>query len=245
MITRAAMAFVLVLVYGGAQAQTPPVPPARAQLNEVQRLSSVADYASAMKLFESVKRATPDAIESLDGLKIAIVYIHTGHIDKFLDLTKWLGARYASPRTSTDAERSVKGYIVWKGAKDPAILAQAVAMTKFASEHAVASGEGEYQGFFDTSYGIALYRVGRYAEAAKWLPRMLTHQDVLVRSLALGFNAMNEWKLGNHARARELMSRARQELPNLPQPGSPTFGADWTDVLITKMVLAEAETVLK
>jgi hypothetical protein len=74
---------------------------------------------------------------------------------------------------------------------------------------------------------------------------MLTHQDVLVRSLALGFNAMNEWKLGNRARARELMARARQELPHLPQPGSATFGADWTDVLITKMVLAEAETVLK
>jgi hypothetical protein len=41
------------------------------------------------------------------------------------------------------------------------------------------------------------------------------------------------------------MTRARQELPNLPQPGSPTFGADWTDVLITKMVIAEAEVTLK
>jgi hypothetical protein len=118
-------------------------------------------------------------------------------------------------------------------------------MTTFASEHAVASGEGEYQGFFDTSRGIALYRVGRYAEAARWLPKTLNHQDVLVRSLALGFNAMNEWKLDHRARAQALLAQARQEIPKLPQPGSATFGADWTDVLITKMVLAEAETVVK
>ncbi len=238
-----AVAFAAV-VGGSASAQTPPVTPVRAQLDEVRRLSSVADYAGAMKLFESVKATTPDAIESLDGLKIAIVYLQTGNTAKFLDLTNWLIARYKSPKLSTDAERSVKGYLVWKGATDPKILAHAVEMTTFASEQAVASGEGEYQGFFDTARGIALYRVGRYAEAARWLPTQLDHQDVLVRSLALGFNAMNEGKLGHRTKANEFMARARQELPKLPRPGSATFGADWTDVLITKMVLAEAESVI-
>ncbi len=229
----------------GLAAQTQPASPARARLDEVQRLASVGDYAGATTLFEAVKAQSPEAIESLDGLKIAIVYLQTGNTARFLELTHWLVARYQSPKTSTDAERSVKAYIVWKGAKDPKILAHAVEMTTFASEHAVASGEGEYQGFFDTSRGIALYRVGRYAEAAQWLPKTLDHDDVLVRSLALAFNAMNEWKLGHRARATELMARARQEAPKLPAPGSPTFGADWTDVLITKMVLAEAETVVK
>jgi cytochrome c5 len=176
---------------------------------------------------------------------MAIVYLQTGNTAKFLDLTNWLIARYQSPKTSTDAERSVKGYIIWKGATDPKILAHAVEMTEFASEHAQASGEAEYQGFFDTSRGIALYRAGRYSEAAQWLPKTLSHQDVLVRSLALGFNAMNEWKLGHRPRANELMAQVRRELPNLPAPGSPTFGDDWTDVLITKMVVAEAETLVK
>jgi hypothetical protein len=230
---------------GVAAAQTPPTSPVRAQLDEVRRLASVADYAGAMKLFESVKAQSPDAIESLDGLKIAIVYLHTGNTAKFLDLTNWLIARYKSPKTSTDAERSVKAYIIWKGATDPKILAHAVEMTKFASEHAQASGEGEYQGFFDTSRGIALYRGGRYSEAAQWLPKQLSHDDVLVRSLALGFNAMNEWKLGHRDKAKDLMAQVRRELPKLPAPGSPTFGADWTDVLITKMVVAEAETFVK
>jgi tetratricopeptide (TPR) repeat protein len=246
MTLRAAVAVVAFMTSCGvAVAQTPAASPVRAKLDEVRRLASVADYAGAMKLFETVKAQAPDAIESLDGLKIAIVYAQTGNTAKFIELTNWLIARYQAPKSSTDAERSVKAYIVWKGAKDPKILAHAVEMTKFASEHAVASGEGEYQGFFDTSRGIALYRVGRYSEAAQWLPKTLNHDDVLVRSLALAFNAMNEWKLGHRARANDLMARARQELPRLPAPGSPTFGADWTDVLITKMVVAEAETVVK
>ena len=234
-----------VVVCGVAAAQTPAVSPARAQLDEVQRLSSVADYAGAMKLFETVKAKTPDAIESLDGLKIQIVYLQTGNTAKFLDLTNWLIARYTSPKTSTDAERSVKGYVIWKGATDPKIVAHAVQMTAFASEHAVASGQGEYQGFFDTSRGIALYRAGKYAEAAQWLPKSLNHENVLVRSLTLAFDAMTEFKLGHRAQATNLLARARQELPKLPAPGSATFGADWTDVLITKMAVAEAATVVK
>lgn len=234
---------VLLVGSGLAAAQTPPVSPARAELDEVRRLASVLDYAAAMTLFESVQAKTPDAIESLDGLKIQIVYLETGHTDKFLNLERFLIARYKSPKVSTDAERSVKGYLIWKGATDPTILSHALEMTRFARERAVASGEGEYQGFFDTAYGIALYRLGRYAEAAKWLPGQLDHQDVLVRTLALGFTAMNEFKLGNRARSHELMSRARKDQSNLPKLGSPTIGADWTDVLITKMVMAEAESL--
>lgn len=238
-------ALAIMALSGSAAAQTPAVSPVRAQLDEVRRLSSVADYTGAMRLFERVKASTPDAIESLDGLKISIVYLHTGNVAKFLDLTNWLIARYHSPKVSTDAERSVKGYIIWSGAKDPTILAHALAMTVFASDQATKSGEGEYQGFFDTSRGIALYRLGRYAEAAEWLPRTLRHEDVLVRTLALGFNAMNEFKLGHRAKATDLLATARRELPHLPAPGSPTFGADWTDVLITKMVVAEAEQLVK
>ena len=109
---------VAVLLLGSGAAQTPPVSPARAQLDEVRRLASVLDYPAAMTLFESVQANTPAAIESLDGLKIQIVYLETGHTDKFLNLERWMIARYKSPKVSTDAERSVKGYLIWKGATD-------------------------------------------------------------------------------------------------------------------------------
>jgi tetratricopeptide (TPR) repeat protein len=241
----AAAAAVLFLGSSLAVAQTPAASPARAELDEVRRLASVLDYAGAMKLFESVRKTTPDAIESLDVLKIQIVYLETGHTEKFLDLARWLIARYKAPKVSTDAERSVKGYLIWKGATDRTMLNHALEMTRFARERAVASGEGEYQGFFDTAYGIALYRLGRYADAAKWLPAQLDHQDVLVRTLSLGFSALNEFKLGNRDRSHELMARARKEQVNLPKLGSPTIGADWTDVLITQMVMAEAETLIR
>ena len=80
-----------------ASAQTAPVSRARAQLDEVRRLASVLDYQGAMTLFETVKAKTPDAIESLDVLKIQIVYLETGNTPKFLDLVNWGMARYQMP----------------------------------------------------------------------------------------------------------------------------------------------------
>lgn len=238
----AVSAFVLIVLAAGASAQSTD---ARARLDEVQRLSSQRNYAAAMAAFEAIQAQQPEAIASLDGLKMVTVYAEAGDMPKFESLTRWLVQRYREPKTSTDAERSVKGYIVHRSAKDPQLLAHAVDMTRFASEQAAAHGEGEYQGFFDTSRGVALYRVGRYAEAAEWLPKGLDHESLYVRSLALPFHAMTELARGNRTRADALMTRARAEAARLPAPGTEEYGVEWTDILITKMVMQEAEDALQ
>jgi tetratricopeptide (TPR) repeat protein len=216
-------------------------PDARERLDEVQRLSSQRNYTAAIAMFEAVKAQQPDAIGSLDGLKMVTVYAETGNLAKFQELTRWMVQRWPTPKLSTEAERQVKGYIVHKSAKDPQLVARSVDMTRFASEQAVASGEGQYQGFFDTSRGIALYRAGRYADAAMWLPKTLTHESVYVRSLAQPFYAMTLRAQGDTARASEMMAQARRTAATLPAAGSLDYSVEWTDILISRMVLQEAE----
>jgi tetratricopeptide (TPR) repeat protein len=235
---------------GCAATEPPPETPAakpaepRARLDEVQRLASERDYDAAIKAFEAVQTEAPDAIASLDGLKMVVVYAEVGELDKHEALTRWLVDRHRTPKTATDAERSVKGYIVHPRAKDPALLKHAVAMTQLASERAKADGEEEYQGFFNTSRGIALYRTGRYPDASKWLFTAVEHPNVYVRTLALPFFAMSEFTRGNRKEALNAAEHARQAAAQLPVPGTDEYSVGWTDVLMSKRAIEEMETVL-
>ncbi len=243
--------FAIVVTLAGCTASGPaPAGPApkpldpRARLDEIQRLSSERSYDAAIKAFEAMQAEQPDAITSLDALKMVIVYAEVGSLDKHEALTRWLVDRHKAPKTATDAERSVKGYIVHSRAKDPALLKQAVEMTRLASERATADKETEYQGFFDTSRGIALYRVGRFADASKFLFSTIEHPSLYVRTLALPFFAMSELARGNRGQLKAIAERARAEAAKLPQPGTDEYAEEWTDILISRRVLEEMETAL-
>jgi hypothetical protein len=213
----------------------------RGTLDQVQKLSSELKYKDAIAMFERVKAEHPDAVMSLDGLKMVVVYAEVGDTAKHVALTRWLVDRYRTPRTSTDAERCVKGYIVHHGSTDPAILATAVKMTAYASEHAAADGDGQYQGFFDTSRGIAQFRVRNFSEAARWFPKTITDESLLVRSLALPFYAMTELALGNRQHAEALYAQAQKAVDELPKTGTPAYQVDWTDILISRGAMQEAK----
>jgi hypothetical protein len=241
----------LALTFAGCSVSAPaPEAPAakpldpRARLDEIQRLSSERNYDAAIKAFETMQAEQPDAITSLDGLKMVVVYAEIGDLAKHESLTKWLVERHREPKTATDAERSVKGYIIHQRAKDPALLKHAVNMTRVASERAKADGEEEYQGFFDTSRGIALYRTGRYVEASKLLFSTIEHPSLYVRTLSLPFFAMSENARGSRAQLEAIAERARAEAAKLPQPGMDEYAEEWTDILISRRVLEEMETSL-
>jgi tetratricopeptide (TPR) repeat protein len=235
-----AFSFVLLSMASVGAAQDP-----RARLDDVQRLASERNYTAAIQTFEAVRSQHPNDVTALDGLKMVTVYAEVGNDRMFNELSRWMVERWKTPKIATDAERSVKGYIVSRRGTDKALIAHAVEVTRFASDNAARDGEGQYQGFFDTSHGIALYRAGRHAEAAQWLSKTLSHSSLYVRTLALPFFAMTQLALGNRAQANELMTRARAEAARLPVPGSEQYGVEWTDTLITRMVMQEAEDVLK
>jgi tetratricopeptide (TPR) repeat protein len=214
----------------------------RGRLDEALRLASERKYGAAIAAFEDVKAHHPEAINGLDGLKMVVVYAEAGQPAKHAALTRWLMERYRTPKTATEAERAVKGYIVFHGATDRSLLARAVEMTRYASDHAEADGEGQYQGFFDTSRGVAEFRMGRFAEAARWFPKTIEHPSLYVRSLALPFYAMTERVRGNRAHAQELYAQALATAVNLPDAGTPEYGVEWTDILIARMAVQEMKS---
>ena len=228
-----------------ASLEKPAAPPTtRQRLDAVQRQASELNYDGAIAEFEKIRAAEPDAVTALDGLKMVIVYAEIGNMAKHDELTRWLVERHKTPKTATDAERSVKGYIVHPSARDKALIAHAVEMTRYASEHAARDGEGEYQGFFDTSRGVAAYRAGRFAEASKLLSTTTEHQSLYVRTLSLPFYAMSERARGNRKMADTLAERARSTARALPVPGTDEYGVEWTDILISRRALEEMETTL-
>ena len=253
--SRAGVLFALCLpVFAAACAPPQPAPPPpaataaepddpRQALDDALKLASELKYAESIAAFEAIKAKTPSAVTALDGLKYVVIYAETGGMAKYQELTRWMVEKYREPKTATDAERSVKGYIVSAGATDPELIRHAVLVTTFASERAAADGEGAYQGFFDTSRGVALYRSGAFKEAAKWLSTTTEHESLYVRSLALPFLAMSELSLKNRINAGNLLKRTRSTAQQLPKPGTDEYLLQWTDTLIARKALQEAEDV--
>jgi hypothetical protein len=245
-LTAALLAASGLAVSAGGPLQPPPQAAApadaRARIDDALRLASERKYDAAIAAFEAVKAQHADAINGLDGLKMVVVYAEAGKTARHAELTRWLMDRYRTPKTATEAERAVKGYIIYRGAKDAALLTRAAEMTAYASDHAEADGEGQYQGFFDTSRGIAQFRLGHFADAARWFPKTIDHPSLYVRSLALSFFAMSERAAGNRAHADQLYARAVATGAGLPQFGTPEYGVEWTDILIARMALQEMKT---
>ena len=248
---RIAACLSFLFVAGCAPSESTPPPAAapaepadpRQQLDDALRLASELKYAESISAFEAIRAKTPNAVTTLDGLKYVVIYAEAGDLKKYEELTRWMVDRYREPKTATDAERSVKGYIVSAGATDPALIGHAVIVTKFASERAAADGEGAYQGFFDTSRGVALYRAGQFKEAVRWLSTTVEHESLYVRSLALPFLAMSELSLKNRISAGNLLKRSRGTAQQLPKPGTDEYVLQWTDTLIARKALQEAEAV--
>jgi tetratricopeptide (TPR) repeat protein len=217
---------------------------ARAALDEVQRLAGEQAYTEARLTFAVVKSNRPEAIEAIDGLKMAVVMAIVGNEAALLTHSRWLLDRYAGSMAATDAERSVKGYLVYPGEKDPELLARAVERARFAVEQAVAAGDSELLPWFHVSLGIAEFRAGDYAAAAKWLCKGTDNETLYIRGLALPFAAMTARALGNPAEAEELLNRARETAAELPEPGTGEYIEEWTDTEVIKMAMAEAEADL-
>ena len=230
------MCFPLLLCSLGAHAL--PLP------DEALALAAEGKHEEAVAHFERVKRENPEAIQSIHGHKIAVVYATIGDRARHEAHCRWLMDRYKDAELPTDAERSVKGYLLFPSADEPALLEDALARTRLATDFAESRGEGDLLAWFEGSRGMAEYRVGNYAEAVKWLEKAARDKSLYIGSLALPFQAMSEHALGNHGRARELLEASREAAARLPKPGTEEYLKEWTDTLTTQHALREAEQVL-
>lgn len=55
---------------------------------------------------------------------------------------------------------------------------------------------------------------------------------------------MAEHQRGGHARRDGLLDEARRVTGTFPEPGSPGYEEEWTDILVSRLVLDEAEGLI-
>ncbi len=230
---------VVVVALTGVAAATTALEPD--SIETVMDLAAEEQHEAAATLFERVKEEQPETIESIHGHKMAVVYAAIGDPERHAAHCRWLMERFRGAEQPTDAERSVKGYLLWPSTDDPALLEDALERTRLAVTHADERGEGEYLLWFEGSHGMAAYRTGNYDEAVEHLERAAAAESLYINSLALPFLAMAEHARGNQERAEATLTRARAAAEQLPEPGSEEYILEWTDTLTTQMALREAE----
>jgi len=235
--------FILVAAAGATpDATDAPVGPDA--IEAVMDLASKAQYEAAVALYERIREQRPDTIEAIHGHKVAVVYAVIGDRSRHEAHCRWLMDRYRDAELPTDAERSVKGYLLFPSAEDPALLARALERTRLATDYAVERGEGQYLLWFEGSRGMAEYRSGNYAEAIAYLKKAADAESLYISSLALPFQALAEFAQGNRDRADALLKQARAAAARLPAPGTEEYLKEWTDTLTTQLALREAEKVI-
>lgn len=207
-------------------------------------LAAEGRHAEAIAAFERVKVEQPESIASIHGLKIAVVHAELGDPVAHEAHCRWLMDRYRNPETSSDADRAVKGYLLLPAARDPELLAQALKLARFATDHAEASGEADLLSWFQITRGLAEYRTGGFAEAEKWTAKATNDESPYIRSLALACHAMAAHRAGMPDAARASLAAARALVDAMPKLGTATYAKEWTDTLVAKMTLAEASLVL-
>lgn len=217
---------------------------AQALLADALRFAGEQRYDDAIAAFEKVKAERPEAIVSIQGHKIAVVYATIRDSEKLNAHCRWLIARYKDAELATDAERSVKGYLLFSGPHDPALLAQAVGRTRYAVDTAAKAGEAELLPWFYLSHGMAEYRMKNYAESATWLAKVVDDETLYIRSLAQAFHAMAVHRQGQRAEALALLEKARATAVTLPAPGTEEYKKEWTDTLSTQLAMREAEALI-
>ena len=244
--TRHFLTALLLLAAFPVPAEGPALDDAQAQalLADALRFAAEQRYDDAIAAFEKVKAQLPGSIVSIQGFKMAVVYAKVGDREKFDAHNRWLIARYKDAELATDAERSVKGYLLFAGPHDPALLAEAVGRTSYAVEAAAKAGESELLPWFYLSHGMAEYRMKHYAEAATWLAKVVDDETLYIRSLAQVFHAMAVHRQGQHAEALALLEKARATAATLPAPGTEEYKEEWTDTLSTQLAMGEAEALI-
>lgn len=214
---------------------------ARAELDAALVFAGQQAYHEALARFTAVRESNPGAIEAIDGLKMAVVLGAIDEAERLREHSRWLAHRFRTPASATDAERSVKGYLIYPGASDRGLLAHGLDMTRRAISLAEAEGETELLPWFQVSLAVAKLRVQHYDAASQWLAKAIDADSLYIRGLALPFAAIAVLGAGDRDAAEALLERARETASALPEPGSAEYAKEWTDTIAARMALAEAE----
>lgn len=226
---------------GAANPQTKAVlSPAKQAIYAADVHGSEGRYVEAAKGFEKVFATHPQAFRTTDLIHYSSVYAILGEHKKHEELARWMDNNVPMSDDPTDSERPAKAYLLNPAVTNEAMLQRALVRT----QNAVATGKKNLH-WFHVANGIAHYRLKQYDEArislAKGFAKGENDENRARQSLALVYATANEFADGKPDAGNQLLADARNAVNNLPKLGDETYFKLWTDILISKMGLAEAE----
>lgn len=211
------------------------------RLKQVEKLAVAGNYEDAVKAFEAVRAEHPAAIESIDGLNVAVLYLQLGDRTGHEALCRWMFEHFPGNKKTVDAERTAKAYVIHPDANDAALLAEAAARI----DYFLQKEESGLVQWGRVSQGIAAYRQKRYDEASALLEKEIKNEVLVLQSLSLVYSAMTEYAMGNEEKGLDRLADARVAITKLPQPSMKAYAQSWSNVLTAKLALDEAEGLMK
>ena len=212
----------------------------KGRLNRMNTLAAEGKYQEAVDTFERVRAEHPSAIESIDALKVAVLYIQLGDRNKHESLCRWMFDQFPGNKNAVDAERTGKAYVIHPDADDAALLAEATERI----DYFVQNEKSSMLQWGRVSRGIAAYRQKRYQDARTILDKEVGNDTMAIQSLSLVYSAMTEYALENEAKGLARLADARAAVAKLPQPGTKAYVQQWSNALTSQLTLAEAERLL-
>jgi tetratricopeptide (TPR) repeat protein len=205
----------------------------RARLDAVQELAVQGKYREAIQAFEAVQAENPDAVTSIDGLTLAVVYASQGDDVGHENLCRSLLERFSEANSNEDRDRAAKAYLLHPGATDTALLSVVERSTRTALEEA----DDWLVPWVQISYGMAHHRLKQYDDANTWLSKAAEVENPLIRAQAVAVHALVELAQGNVAAGRKHIEEVEriQEEP---------WKESWLNTAIANLSLKEAEVLL-
>jgi tetratricopeptide (TPR) repeat protein len=196
------------------------------------------------------KKAIPDLARALE-LKpnddliwylLAPLLLEDGDVAGYHKHCQAMLARFGATDDLPTVSRIAKGAMLL-----PLAAADLTAASKLA-ETAVTVGRNDARAaYFQFVKGLAEYREGRFATAAEWAKKALNKpsEDSQRDAQAYAVLAMAYHQLGQTNEARAILANAKEVTDTkLPKADSGDLGEAWNNVLIARILLREANTLI-
>jgi serine/threonine protein kinase/tetratricopeptide (TPR) repeat protein len=193
---------------------------------------AASDFARAIEL-------TPDDHELYHSL--AVTLVQTGDLEAYREHCRRIVARFAATDHPNIAERMAKDCLVLAA---PGVDLESVARL---ADTAVAVGDSHpHFGWFRFANGLAEYRQGRFANAARHMTQVLSKADNGYRDIeAYMVLAMAQHHLNEEAEADSALAKGLEiEQAKLPKLDTGDIGPFWIDWIIAHALIREAKALI-
>ncbi len=200
------------------------------------QLAREGNYLKAVAALEEVRTREPSLISSHDAVLFGIVYTLMEDKDGHESFSRWVLDKFADTTDPFDAEHAAKTYLIYPGASDQTLLAKSVNLAQVGVDNADPKHKG--RAWIYLSQAMAQYRAGAHEEARTWLQKTMENTDMPnILTLALAYAALNEFSLGDAAKAMASLQKAKAMAEQIPEDA-------WEQVSHAKIVFGEADAAI-